>query len=97
MIVYGYVNDSMVSSSGNLMLQVRIPDIHGPVNQEEYRGQQVKNYTSDGELPWYPSLALPYTPNVNDVVALMSSDNTGRDFIVLGLTGGTYQPYDLVQ
>ena len=43
MISYGYVKDYMYTGTGELQLQVRIPNIHGPVDQREYLGQRVRN------------------------------------------------------
>lgn len=96
MIVYGYAIEYSYAGTGQLMIKVRIPNIHGPYNQREYRGQKVKNYTSDENLPWYPSLLLPHLPNNGEVVALLQvSDSTSSDFLVIGLTGGQYSPVDV--
>lgn len=90
MIVYGYVKQYMYTGDGTLMIQVRIPQIHGPLNKAEYKGQQIRNYTEDGALPWYPSILLPYLPNENEVVMLSStSSSLSSGFVVLGLTGGS--------
>lgn len=90
MIVNGYVKDYMYTGDGTLMVRVRIPSIHGPMSQKEYSGQQVRNYTRDEDLPYYPSLLLPHLPNDGEVVALTSTNNKSSEFMVLGLTGGSY-------
>lgn len=89
MIVYGYVKEYMYTGDGTLLLRVRIPQIHGPINKSEYKGQKVIRYTEDRDLPWYPSLLLPHLPNSGEVVALAStSSSDSSSFLVLGLTGG---------
>lgn len=90
MIVNGYVKDYMYSGDGTLMIKVRIPTIHGPMSQKEYNGQQVRNYMKDSELPYYPSLLLPHLPTEGEVVALTSTNSSNSEFLVLGLTGGSY-------
>lgn len=90
MIVYGYAKNYRYNGDGTLEIQVRIPNIHGPYNQSEYRGTFVRNYTLDSELPYYPSLLLPHMPTEGEIVALSSLDSTANQFIVLGLTGGSF-------
>lgn len=95
MIVYGYAKSYMYTGAGTLMIQVRIPNIHGPIDQREYNGQKVKNYTADENLPWYPSVLLPHLPNTNEVVVLSSINSSNSDWIVIGMTGGEYQSADV--
>lgn len=90
MIVYGYVKEYMYTGDGTLMIKVRIPSIHGPMAESEYKGQQVRNYVRDNELPFYPSILLPHLPTDGEVVALTSTNNKNSQFMVLGLTGGSY-------
>lgn len=90
MIVYGYVKDYMYTGDGTLMVKVRIPNVHGPMSQREYKGNQAKNYVRDDDLPYYPSLLLPHLPNEGETVALTSTNNKNTEFLILGLTGGTY-------
>lgn len=90
MITYGYAKDYRYTGDGTLMIQVRIPSVHGAYNQSNYRGQTVRNYTRDDDLPWYPSLLLPHLPNEGEVVAVSSINNANNEFIVIGLTGGSY-------
>lgn len=90
MIVYGYVKGSRYTGDGTLQVKVRIPSIHGPYSTKEYRGQHVRNYVQDADLPYYPSLLLPYDPKEGDVVAVSFTSSTSSDFLVLGLTGGSY-------
>lgn len=90
MIVNGYVKEYMYSGDGTLMIKVRIPSIHGPMNQREYEGKQVRNYVLDTDLPYYPSLLLPHLPVEGEVVALSSINDKNSEFLVLGLTGGSY-------
>ena len=90
MIVYGYVKQYRYSADGTLLVQVRIPNIHGAWKKSQDKGQQIRSYTEDANLPWYPSMLLPYLPNEGEVVVLSSlnaSESSG--FIVLGLTGGS--------
>lgn len=91
MIVNGYVKSYRYSGDGTLMVQVRIPSIHGPYRQQEYKGNSVRNYVMDSDLPFYPSVLLPHMPNEGEVVALTSTNNRNSQFIVIGLTGGSYQ------
>ena len=95
MVVYGYVYDTMYTGTGELMVQVRIPNIHGPIDQRDYQGQRVKNYTKDENLPWYPALLMPHMPKYLEVVCLMSVNSANNEFIVIGLTGGQYQSTDV--
>lgn len=91
MIIYGYVKAVKYSGDGTLLIQTRIPNVHGPYLISDYKGKKVRNYTSDADLPWYPSLLLPYTPGDGEVVALASLDDTSSSFLILGLTGGSYK------
>ena len=90
MIVYGYVKGTNYAGDGTLMIQVRIPNAHGPYLLSDYQGKKVRNYTRDEDLPWYPSLLLPYLPGDGEVVAITSLDNTSSSWLVIGLTGGSY-------
>ena len=90
MIVYGYVKGHKTTSDGAYYVQVRVPSIHGPYRQSEYRGQPVRNYVQDWDLPYYPSSELTRDPNDGDVVMLSSSNEKSSDFTVVGLTGGSY-------
>lgn len=90
MIVYGYVKDVMYAGDGTMQIQVRIPNVHGAYQLEDYKGKKVRNYTSDANLPWYPSLILPHEPTEGEVVALTSLDKSSSNWIVIGLTGGSY-------
>lgn len=90
MIVYGYVKGHRYSGDGTLQLKVRVPNEHGPYLKYEYQGQKIRGYVEDADLPWYPSLLLPYTPHEGEVVALTSLDNTSSSWLVLGLTGGSF-------
>ena len=91
MIVYGYAKDTKYSGDGTLLVQVRIPSIHGPYKVSDYKGQKIRNYTKDQDLPWYPSVLLPYLPGDGAVVAVSSLDDTSSNFLVIGLTGGNYR------
>lgn len=90
MIVNGYVKSYQYSGDGTLLVQVRIPTIHGPMDMKEYRGSVSRNYVRDEDLPFYPSLLLPHMPTEGEVVVLMSKSDKTSEFIVLGLTGGSY-------
>lgn len=90
MIVYGYAKEFMYTGDGTLLVKVRIPNVHGAYQLTDYNGKTVRNYVEDEELPWYPSLLLPQEPSDGDVVALSSLDKSSSGWIVLGLTGGSY-------
>ena len=90
MITYGYAKSYMYTGDGTLMVQVRIPSIHGPFNESGYAGRQVRNFTRDADLPFYQSLLLPHLPGDGEVVALTTLDKSANQFIVIGLTGGSY-------
>ena len=90
MIVYGFAKATKYAGDGTLMIQVRIPNAHGPYLISDYQGKKITNYTYDGDLPWYPSVLLPYLPGDGDVVALTSLDNTSSSWLVIGITGGSY-------
>lgn len=86
----GYAKSYNYAGDGTLMIQVRIPAIHGPMDQKEYKGKSVRNYTRDEDLPYYPSLLLPHLPAEGEVVALISDNDRTSQFMVIGLTGGSY-------
>ena len=89
-LTYGYAINTMYGGDGNLYIQVRIPSVHGPYSQTAYRGKQVRRYVLDKDLPWYPSVILPHQPAQGEVVALLSVDDVGSSFLVVGLMGGSY-------
>lgn len=89
MIVFGYAKDYYYTGDSCLQIRVRIPEIHGPYTRSEYKGN-ASGYTPDDDLPYYPSLILPNEPHDGDVVALASTNKSASQFIVLGLTGGSY-------
>ena len=91
MIVYGYVKDYMMNGDGTMSVKVRIPSIHGPYKQQQAQGRTIRNYVQDDNLPWYPSILLPYNPNDGDIVLMLSTNDSGDyNWIVIGLTGGSY-------
>ena len=90
MIVYGYARQTMYSGTGEFLVRVRIPNIHGPIDKRDYQGQKIKNYVEDSDLPWYPALLMPHIPTTNEVVALLSTNSANTEFLVIGLTGGQY-------
>lgn len=94
MIVYGYVKNTKYAGDGTLMIQTRIPNIHGAYKKADYKGKTIRNYTADRDLPWYPSLLLPYLPVEGEVVAVASLDDTSSNWLIIGLTGGAYKPSD---
>ncbi len=91
MITYGYTKAVRYAGDGTFTIQVRIPSIHGAYDKSEYNGKTIRNYTSDADLPWYPSLLLPHTPTEGEVVALTSLDTTSSNWLVIGLTGGSHR------
>lgn len=90
MVVYGYAKQYNYKGDGTLQIQVRIPTIHGPYALQDYRGKQIHGHVDDKDLPWYPSVLLPYLPTDGDVVALLATNAGVNAFIVIGLTGGSY-------
>lgn len=90
MITYGYAKGYQYTNDGTLMVQVRIPTIHGAWDQSSYRGRTVHNYVLDSDLPWFQSILLPHLPNDGDVVALSSINSADNEFLIIGLTGGSY-------
>lgn len=91
MITYGYVKQYYYTNDGTLMIQVRVPSIHGPYKQSDAGGKIIRNYVRDDDLPFYQSLLLPHLPLDGEVVALLATSSSNNDFIVIGLTGGSYQ------
>lgn len=92
MVVFGYAKDSYYTGDNTLLIRVRIPNVHGPYRKEDAKGQILRNYVEDADLPYYQSLILPHQPNDGDVVALvnLSNSNTNANFLVIGLTGASY-------
>lgn len=91
MVVYGYVKEYKYSGDGTLLVKVRVPNEHGAYDISEYQGKTPRNYVADKDLPWYPSLLLPHLPTEGEVVAITSLDNTSSNWLILGLTGGSYR------
>lgn len=90
MLTYGYCKEYQYSGDGTLLVKVRIPKIHGAYKQQNYNGRSIRNYVSDENLPWYQSIIPPYLPKEGDVVCLSTVGDKPNDFIVIGLTGGSY-------
>lgn len=90
MIVYGYAKQYYFTNDSTLMIKVRIPSIHGPYKRSDANGKTLRNYVKDEDLPYYPSLLLPHFPLDGEVVALLSTSSSKSDFLVIGLTGGSY-------
>lgn len=87
MIVYGYAKGFQYTNDGTLQVRVRVPAIHGPYKQTSAKGP----YTRDEDLPWMTSVLLPHVPNEGEVVMLASVNNSNSsDYVVIGLTGGSY-------
>lgn len=97
MIVYGYAKDFYYTSDGTLEVQVRVPSIHGAFELKDYKGKTPRGYIQDSDLPYYNSLLLPRDPSDGDVVMLMTTNEKGRDLIVIGLTGGSYYKGFIIQ
>lgn len=90
MLVYGYAKDWYNADDGTLKIKVRIPQIHGAYKQSYYKGQKIRNYVLDGDLPYYNSVILPRNPNEGDVVVLLGVDgDLNSEMLVIGLTGAT--------
>lgn len=90
MITYGWAKGYMYTGDGTLHIKVRIPSVHGPYSQFDYGGRPIRNYVADDDLPWYPSMLLPHMPQEGEIVVISSLDSGNSEFIVLGLTGGSY-------
>ena len=88
MIIFGYAKAVQYSNDGTCKIQVRIPSIHGPYKQIA----NSKNvYVRDDELPWLTSVLLPHMPSEGEVVMLESiNDSISSEYVVIGLTGGSY-------
>ena len=90
MIVFGYAKQYQYTNDGTLMIQVRVPAIHGAFDRTAYRGKAIRNYVDDAVLPYYQSILLPHLPTDGEVVALSAVNTAQNEFIVIGLTGGSY-------
>jgi len=90
MITYGYVKSHTYTNDGTLYVKVRIPSVHGPYHKSDAKGKTIRNYVPDDRLPEYPSLLLPYIPHEGEVVALCSINDSNSEWMVIGLTGGSY-------
>lgn len=84
MIVYGYTKHVKYTSDEGLFIRVRIPSVHGPLDRSDYKGNIVRNYVEDENLPYYPALLRDIIPVENQVVALMSTNKSNSSFVVLG-------------
>ncbi len=92
MITFGYAKGYKYTGDGTLMIKTRIPSIHGAYSLQDYKGKVVKNYTQDNDLPWFQSILLPHLPQEGEIVAVATLDDGNSTFLVIGLTGGSYQP-----
>ena len=90
MVIFGYAKGYQYTNDGTLMIQVRVPTIHGAFDKSSYRGQAIRNYVYDADLPWYQSILLPHLPTDGEVVCLMAMNRAENEFVVIGLTGGSY-------
>lgn len=90
MLINGYVLDTQYDGTGQLLIKVRIPNIHGPMNMRDYQGKLPRNYVQDEDVPYYPSVLLPHQPDPGEVVVLSSTNDKSSDFVVVGMTGGSY-------
>lgn len=90
MQINGYAIEVRYGGDGTMYVKTRIPAIHGPMRETEYRGKHVRNYVRDQDLPWYPAFLLPSVPIYGEVVTLQESASQTYHFTVVGLTGGTY-------
>ena len=90
MIKYGYAKQYQYTNDSTLLVQVRIPSIHGPYNKKDAKGKIIRNYVEDDNLPYYPAVLMPHLPNEGEVVALVSTNDSNNYFLVVGLTGGNY-------
>lgn len=90
MVIYGYAKDYKYAGDGTLLVRVRIPQIHGPYRETEYRGKTSRNYVRDQDLPYYTSVILPHLPGEGDVVILSSVKERNQEWVVIGLTGGKF-------
>ena len=91
MLNFGYAKQYHYTNDGTLLVQVRVPSIHGAYDISNYMGKTVRNYTRDADLPWYQSMLLPHLPSDGEVVVIGSTNDANSDWIVLGLTGASYQ------
>lgn len=91
MVVYGYAKATRYAGDGTLMIQVRVPNIHGPYSITDAKGKAIRNYVQDSDLPWYPSLLLPHLPGDGEVVAITSLSDSSANWLIIGLTGGSYR------
>lgn len=90
MIIFGYAKNYQYTNDGTLLVQVRLPAVHGAFDISAYRGQTARNYVRDEDLPWYQSILLPHLPTDGEVVALAPLNEANNEFFVIGLTGGSY-------
>lgn len=90
MILFGYAKDFYYNSEGTLMVQVRVPNIHGAFELLDYNGKRPIGYVRDQDLPYYMSVLLPRDPIDGDVVMLTTRNEKSTEFIVIGLTGSSY-------
>lgn len=90
MITYGYAKQYQYTGDGTLLIQVRMPSVHGPYNQRDAGGKTIRGYVQDKDLPWFQSVLLPHLPTEGEVVMLSSLDTTSNQWVILGLTGGSY-------
>ena len=90
MLILGYAIKYRYADNGTVEVQVRIPNVHGPMDLTEYHGSSANNYVAEDDLPYYMSIIMPHLPNYGDVVVLSSRSDAMCEWVVIGLTGGNY-------
>lgn len=97
MIVFGYAKQMKLQGDGSYQIQTRIPSIHGPYKESDSKGKRIRNYTADEDLPWIPTVLLPYNPADGDILVISTLDETPNNWIVIGLTGASYNSGMLIE
>lgn len=91
MVTTGYAIKYRYADNGTTEVQVRIPNVHGPMNKSEYNGKTARNYVEEEDLPYFMSVIMPHMPSYGDVVVLESNHTSQREWTVIGMTGGNYK------
>ena len=90
MITLGYAITYRYAANGTTEVQVRIPNVHGPMNKSEYQGKTANGYVEEKDLPYFMSVIMPHMPSYGDVVVLEAVSENKHRWVVIGMTGGNY-------
>lgn len=95
-VVKAIVVDNNATDTYNAgKLKIRVPDLHGPVNQEDLPSEMSKYWAPDDQLPWAEVMYAPGTIDpfpssvfcIGEVVYVIFTNTSYRRPLVIGTSG----------